>query len=325
MKTFNYLKKYLTVLQALKAHTSSENPLSYNELMGCIPEEERIDRRSFYKIIKELIDLSFPIKVKQEGRRFTYFYQHFLSTAQLWIVVQTILDNPSFSIDEKKEFLEQLKKEVPFKTINFILPNDSSIEKHFGSGNVLSTITLLLEAIKQKKKVQFQYFDYTIKKEKNYRKKRYELSPYALLTNNQKYYCVFYSDEHQSFANYRIDKIDHLIIIETPATVVPFDQTQWKNQSFFMYAGKYQTITVSFHEKIMSQMIEQFDQQMIVSKYENQRYQASIKTAISPAILFWLLQFQNDIKILSPIFLQEEIRKIAHDLLSQYSISSQDA
>lgn len=46
-------------------------------------------------------------------------------------------------------------------------------------------------------------------------KKRYYVEPVALIFNEDNYYLMAYSSKHpDSTANYRIDRIDHLTVVE---------------------------------------------------------------------------------------------------------------
>lgn len=86
---------------------------------------------------------------------------------------------------------------------------------------ILYTVDSIEAAIREKKRIAFNYFDLDEKKQRVFRpdetgeKKRYEVEPIALILNEDNYYLMAYSDHHpESTANYRVDRMDQVEVLE---------------------------------------------------------------------------------------------------------------
>ncbi len=104
---------------------------------------------------------------------------------------------------------------------------------------ILRIVDHLHTAIARKRKVTFQYFDYTPEKKKIHRHngQQYIVSPYAMLWSNDLYYMVGYSDAKELVATYRVDRIDKLEVTDVSAVKRPlnFSVANYFAQTFSMY------------------------------------------------------------------------------------------
>ena len=70
--------------------------------------------------------------------------------------------------------------------------------------------------IAHNKKIRFRYFEYTIAKERSFRKNGefYEVSPYALTWDDENYYMVAYDSDAESIKHYRVDKMTDISVTD---------------------------------------------------------------------------------------------------------------
>lgn len=76
-------------------------------------------------------------------------------------------------------------------------------------------------AIYNNKKIQFQYAEWTPKKELRFRKNGmfYKISPWVLTWDDEKYYLIAFDDVAGKVKHYRVDKMKHLDICEKTGKV----------------------------------------------------------------------------------------------------------
>ena len=179
---------------------------------------------------------------------------------------------------------------------------------------------MILHAIKHSYQISFYYFDYTISKEKKYRKnkKRYILTPYAVTSYEGKYYCVLYSEKYQSFTNYRIDKMETVRCIDQAVETIAFNLEEHLQTSMKMYAGKAETITIKCTTDMASIVLDEFGNQMIISEVNDEYFIISLKTAITPTLLSWLLLFYDRVTVIQPAKLKEKLLTIANEVIDTY-------
>ncbi len=77
-----------------------------------------------------------------------------------------------------------------------------------------------MDALQRKKKIIFRYFDLNIDGQKCYRREghHYVAEPVALVYNEDNYYAILYSERHGGTANYRIDRMDSVEVIDDDIT-----------------------------------------------------------------------------------------------------------
>lgn len=64
----------------------------------------------------------------------------------------------------------------------------------------------------------FRYFDYTVAKQQRFRKDGawYEISPFALMWDNEKYYMLGYDAQAGQLRHYRVDKMESICTLDAP-------------------------------------------------------------------------------------------------------------
>ena len=310
----------IAVYQILKSQSDKEHPISMPDLLSLL-EERKIPcaRRAVYASINALIEQGCKIVYQRKNPQ-GYYLEHLFTCSELTILTDAIEQSVSLSKEESLLLREKLIQEVSiYEQAKIPLPSMPSNKPK--QGNVVNQIDLLLEAIASHRSVSFTYFDLNVKKEKVYRRdgQAYVLDPYAIVSSNNRFYCVFYSTKHQNFANYRIDKMDDLKLDQEISNPVYFDLEQWRSSSFLMYAGQTTTVTGEFALSLLPVVMDQFGEDIILSAIDDKTFEASIKTSLSPTFLAWLMQFYDRIVIKKPQTLVDELLKMAETIQHTYT------
>ena len=88
--------------------------------------------------------------------------------------------------------------------------------------------------------------------------------------------------------------------------------------SMQMYHGKPAAVSIEFNASMANPVLEQFGDNMIISKRTDTTFIANIKTTLSPTLTSWLIQYHEQLHILRPQSLIKEMRHIALELLEKY-------
>ena len=102
----------------------------------------------------------------------------------------------------------------------------------------------LEDAIEQNKKVIFRYYDLDANGQKVYRRDghHYVVEPIGLVFNEDNYYLMVYSARHDNTANYRVDRMDHVEIVDEAisekALTLREGIDSYTEQAFKMYGGQ---------------------------------------------------------------------------------------
>ena len=314
MKNTNALP--LQILEILRQYPDQEHLISMPELQAILEVDGfPSNRRTVYRAIETLREYNYDIRYEFHKFYSGYYLVPYFNEAEHFILSdylnqQTTLSSKEISTIQTK--LQHLAS--PYHN----LKHTQGI--HASNQEILSNIKLILHAIKHSYQISFYYFDYTISKEKKYRKnkKRYILTPYAVTSYEGKYYCVLYSEKYQSFTNYRIDKMETVRLIDQPVETIAFNLEEHLQTSMKMYAGKAETITIKCTTDMASIILDEFGKQMIISEVNDDYFILSLKTAITPTLLSWLLLFYDRVTVIQPAKLKEKLLTIANKVIETY-------
>lgn len=321
MKNDKQYATLLTLFDIFKKETDETHPLSTIELQAILLQEGiHADRRTIYKCIASLQQHGYTI-IKIRSKKTGYYLLHDYSLSQAYILSEAISTSTAFSLDDTNLLLSKLHSHLSTYQVKTLPTMYHSTTKSTNK-DVLHNIETILQAIHTCSYITFQYYDITVTKQKKYRRNNqmYQLTPYAIVSNNGKYYCVIYDHKHQNFTNYRIDKMEHVQLTDQLDSPIPFSLDDYMRNNMQMYHGTYSTIRIKCALSLASQLFDQFGTNVIISQVDETTFTANIKTTLSPTLTSWLLLFYNQIEILYPQSLLEEMLKIGEHLCKQYKI-----
>ena len=314
MKNTNSLP--LQILEILRQYPDQEHLISMPELQAILESEGfPSNRRTVYRAIETLREYNYDIRYEFHKFYSGYYLVPYFNEAEHFILSDYLNQQTTLSSKEISTIQTKLQH---LASPYYNLKHTQGI--HASNQEILSNIKLILHAIKHSYQISFYYFDYTISKEKKYRKnkKRYILTPYAVTSYEGKYYCVLYSEKYQSFTNYRIDKMETVRLIDQPVETIAFNLEEHLQTSMKMYTGKAETITIKCATDMASIILDEFGNQMIISKVNDEYFTLSLKTAITPTLLSWLLLFYDRVTVIQPAKLKEKLLTIANEVIDTY-------
>ena len=114
---------------------------------------------------------------------------------------------------------------------------------------------------------------------------------------------MVYSSRYNSTANYRVDRMERVEIIDEAITehaqALRDSVGCCTEQMFKMYGGQQKDVVLEFDYKLIGVVYDKFgeDTKMIRS---GDKCIATVKVQISPVFWGWLFQFAGQMKVLSP-------------------------
>ncbi len=312
------LERALLILKILEENTDSSHILSMTEILAELSEcGVTSDRRTVYSVIDLLKKYGYNIQYTRSSKQ-GYYLEPPFSTAEVLVMNDAISNNQSLSSKESEVLKNKITNELCNK-VSF-LPESKMIQEKTDNDDVLSNIKITLDAIKNANHIYFYYYDLTIRKRRKYRhkKKKYCVVPYAIVNQNGRYYCIGYSEENNRFSIYRIDKIEELMKDDEIVRKENFDLDNFLQSSFHMYKGEPQTITCQFSQEMSSAVLDQFGTNYILKEVNEDSFTISIRTAITPTLISWIMQYGDKVKVLGPNELIEKLIETAKGVIKLY-------
>ena len=161
------------------------------------------------------------------------------------------------------------------------------------------------KAIQKYRKLSFQYVDYLPTKEEvlRHNKKKYTVSPYALIWNDGRYYVPSYDPEKAKIVSYRVDRMRNVVMLSEKANRdEPFDPVDYCKKALWMYDGdiEEQEVILISENKHMISLIDRFGDGILTSVIDDQHFRAIIKVIPSYTFFSWIFQFCGDVRIAGP-------------------------
>lgn len=311
----------LALEKILRENTDETHYVKMPEIQSALENDGiRADRRTIYKAFSAMKNSGIRIVYKS---RHGYRMEHLFSEAEALILCDAVSQSPSLSKKESDILNEKIGSTLSRYQLKD-LPSAPAVHEKAETETV-SLISLLLEGIRKRCVTAFRYFDITVSGKKQYRREAadYRLVPYAIVSNGGRYYCIFYSPAHSDFANYRLDKMDRVRLTDEITDPVYFSLADHIRSSFQMYRGDPQTVIIKFARPLASLVYDQFGRDIIISAADADTFTAGIRTALTPTLISWLIQFEDRLTVLQPQELKDALCRIGRSLYEKYSDNKQ--
>lgn len=306
----NNRKKLMDIMQLLFEKTDENHYLdTYQiieelELLG----HDKTDRKTIDATVKfmvEELDLDID-KEKSTPNRYRWITRDF-ELAELKLLVDAVQSSRFISERKSRDIIEKLKKltsNANAEELDRQIVTPTTFKKD--NSSVLYSIDAISEAIREQLRVQFTMIDYntSMKEVPRYEGRVHEVSPYALLWNNDYYYMLGAPSDNEGIRTYRVDRMKNCIVYDVPAKQKPADFKLAKYQSrvFDMFTGADAEVQLECSKPyIMNYLIDRFGKDFkVIASRQDGSFIAKVMVDSSPTFYGWVFQFGGDIRIISP-------------------------
>lgn len=318
----------LCILWVLKEYSDENHPLTQSQIISKIEKHYglELERKSISTNIDSLKDFGFDITKTEKG---SYLGQREFEPSEVSFLIDAVFSSRSIDSKRSRELAEKISKFLSVnerKKYKYICKADEIIRTD--NKQLFYTIDILNEAIEKGKKVVFNYnrfyFDKNVREKKN--QKSYIINPYFLINNQGKYYLVCNYDYYNEIANYKVDLISNIKILDKdikPLTKLKgcengVDMAKYANENIYMFHNKTITATLKIEDEYsVEYIIEWFGKNAKLYQKNNNIY-ADV-TANEQAMIYWCLQYGDTIELVSPLETRLEIKKKIETLNKRYS------
>ena len=164
--------------------------------------------------------------------------------------------------------------------------------------DLLATLALIRDAIKENEKITFKYTTRTLKGfSKTYRRKGedYKVSPFQVVLSEGNHYLIGYNDKSKRIVSYRVSRMDKVNYAHEPRDgedkFIRMGISDYARQTFGMFIGpKAKRITLRCDNDLLDTMIERFGTTKSVEYRKDGEDHFTITTAIvvSPVFYGWI-------------------------------------
>lgn len=338
------------ILDILRKYTDENHRLNQAQILSKLKSEYdmEIDRKAVKRNLTDLMELGCEIEYKEVTRSYTdpktgetvdstiltdlYLVRDF-TDAELRLLIDSLLFSRHVPAGQCRELVNKLEglSNIYFSSRSaHVFP---APEEHTDNKQIFLNVELLDEAITKKCKVAFRYLEYGTDKKQHPRKRsdgseRYVVSPYQMAAKEGKYYLICSLDGHENAANYRVDRISDIRVLEEEPVIpfdklhdskgLPLDLADYMKKHIYMFSGENRRASFRIEKKLISDVIDLFGSDVSFREEENGTITVSV-FANETSLLHFAQTFAPQAILIDPPDLKERVRKQLEATLEQYN------
>ena len=323
----NQKLKMLYIVDLFSRETDDTHKLTMPEIIAKLAADGvNADRKTLYQDFEELRRYGFDIIAEKEGRNYYYYLgNRDFELPELKLLVDTV-QSSKFITDKKSGQLIRKLESLVSKYEGSQLHRQVIISGRVKTMNesIYYNVDKIHTAIGSDRQIRFKYFDWNLKKEMElrYGGRWYELSPWALMWDDEKYYLVAYDSKHETIIHYRVDKMTQIEILDEKReghdAFRQFNIAHYTNTLFGMYAGDETKVTIEAENRLISVFIDRFGKDIIIAPIDDGHFRTTVTVAVSKQFFGWIMAIDGDVRIVAPDSVVKQIKTEIDRLAEKY-------
>lgn len=309
--------RMLVLLDVLHELTDEEHILNSQSLVAELDKRGySTDRRSVYRDVEALCEYGVDVVTTAKG---FYLRNRRFTLAETMLMISAVQAAPFVTESKTNALMDKLMGFLSVYQREGIRSASNISGVKFGNEEVYRTIEMINYGIASKKKISFLYYKRSIMRRDvvQRRGKRYEVSPYAMVWVQDRYYLISNMSGKEGLTHFRLDRIRDVRIEEAairPVSEVSeytdrFDAVDYASKCLNMFGGEITRIMLRCHMDLLNELFDRFGDDIPVKKDGEEHFIARIEVAASEGFINWVCQYGSKVEVLEP----SELRKAVKD------------
>ena len=323
-KSDNQKLKIFYILDYLQRNSHEQKPVRAAELTAMLDREHNIscDRKTVYSDVAALQEYGVDI-VSIPGKNGGYYIaSRNFELPELKLLIDAVQSSRYLTEKKSRELIEKLLAQCNEQDAK-LMKRNVLVSGRVKSMNetIYYSVDAIQEAIAQNRQIAFRYFDWDFGGKRKYREKNYVASPYGLCQDNENCYLLALSDRH-GITSYRVDRMTDIRLLNKARTPCPEltgkALVDHANRLFQMYSGDATDVKLRFHKSLINVVIDRFGKDTMLIPDGEDYFNFTVKVAVSPMFLSWVMGFGNKAKVLYPQSVVNELCELCREAMNQY-------
>ena len=327
-KGANQKIKILYLMQILLHETDEEHGLTLAQISEMLSSRGiDAERKTLYDDIEILRVFGLDIEKRKEKNTVKYcVVSRDFELPELKLLVDAVQSSKFITHKKSNELIKKIEG-FASKYDSQQLQRQVFVANRIKAMNesIYYTVDYIHEAINKDVKVSFKYFNWNEKKEKVLRHdgNSFVISPWALTWDDENYYLIGFDSLDGIIKHYRVDKMLGISLTDERRDGAQlfknFDMALYSKKTFGMYGGKDETVTLRCKNSLAGVVIDRFGSDVPIIIDGDGYFKVNVKVQISPLFISWVMNFGEDITVLSPDYVKHELVNTANKILSMYN------
>ena len=315
--------RLLYMLKLLYVNTDEQHVMSTNEIIDWFTKRGLpVHRKTVKDDIDTLVQAGYDIEIVHTNHSAFYFGDREFELPELKLLIDAVMSSRFITDEKSRKMIRKLTKlSSRYQSSELVRHLYSAGRVKSNNEKIFYVVNNITDAINAKKKIKFNYTEYTPDKKKILRHdgEQYINSPYALFWSNDFYYLIGYSEKHGGIIQFRVDRMVNTEILDEPAVPAPegFDAAEYGKKFFEMFCGNEVTVTLECDNSLMKTIIDKFGEEVETKKCGLDKFRVKVQVATSPVFYGWIFQFGGQIKVNSPMSVKKEYQKMLRNAIEK--------
>ena len=308
--------KLLYLYKMLDEETDSEQGLSMAQILEKLAEAGiSAERKGIYRDLGILREFGCTITTIQRSPVEYTMEKSGLDLAELTLLVDAVQSNKFLTKRTADRLADKLAQLASVRERNLLKGRvhvDGRVKSQ--SDSAFFNVNVIHDAIRQKRKISFLYYKYDTKLEPKIQHggKPYIHTPVQVVFSEGYYYLITWSDKHESFVRFRVDRMRLVQITKEPATrnatIANYAFEDFAYQAFGMYDGEVTKAKLLVQPAAMDIVVDRFGTDITLRSADEGAAEVAVSVRKSPQFFGWVAGTNGAVTITGPKNLVKEYR-----------------
>ena len=319
--------KFTYLMKIMAEKTDDEHSLTMPQILEELEKYEvSAERKSIYEDFKDMSNFGIEVIKEQKGRETFY---HIAGREFELAEVKLLID----AVQSAKFITQKKSKSLISKVKNFVSEHQAKqLQRQIVINDRVKTMNESVyynvddihTAINQNRKIKFKYYKWDIDKKlvERHGGSYFFVSPWALLWDDENYYMIAFDDWDNKIKHYRVDKMMYIEVGNDERAgkeeFKNFDMAKYSKATFGMYHGEKTKVCIKFANHMCGVFIDRFGKDTLFRKIDENHSELIADINVSPQFFGWVFSLGNDVEIVSPKEVVNELREYTKKFIMKY-------
>lgn len=323
-RSSNQKLKLLYLMRYLLQNTDEQHPATTNQLIAFLAEQDvKAERKSIYDDMEALRLFGLDVERTESGRSSGYYVaSREFELPELKLLVDSIQSSKFITHKKTTQLIKKIETLASAHEAQ-LLQRQVFVTNRIKTMNesIYYNVDEIHSGITQNRKIRFKYFEYTVNKERRFRRDGafYVMSPYALTWDDENYYLVAYDSDASIIKHFRVDKMEKISVTDEERdgreAYEALDMAVYARKVFGMFSGEEREVKLRFDEQLVGAVLDRLGQDVMLIPDGDGHFTVHASVVVSPQFFAWVCGFGELAQIVAPddivAQMKEHVGKIA--------------
>lgn len=319
--------KILYVMEYLLRNSDENHPVCVAQLIAELDSHGiSAERKSIYDDIESLREFGLDVIQTGTGKSNGYYVaSREFELPELKLLVDSVQSSKFITYKKTMTLIKKIENLASVYEAQ-LLSRQVYVKNRIKTMNesIYYNVDEIHRGIAANRKIRFHYFEYTVQKERRFRKDGawYVMSPYALSWDDENYYLVGFDSEAGIIKHFRVDKMTDIDttdeVRDGQEIYAALDMGVYARKTFGMFTGEELSVQLRFENDLVGAVIDRLGRDVMLIPDGNLHFTVRTDVIVSPQFFAWVLGFGSKARILGPESVVEKMREHIKQVAALY-------